>query len=63
MRACQFCGRELAHHEGYQRVTGWVAVDKRDSITLRKDAYPPAFACRSCIRLQQMGGAEQGKLA
>ena len=54
------CGREAS----YQQITGWVALGKRDSVTLREDVQPPQFKCRACVRLRQLGvPVGQGSLA
>lgn len=53
-KVCTWCSRDLGGTY-YQQVTAWVANEKRDSVTLRKDVSPPTFACRTCIYDRQRG--------
>jgi hypothetical protein len=56
VKKCSGCGREIARGEDYyQQITAWVANQKRDSVTLRKDVIPPRYACRACITKWQYG--------
>jgi hypothetical protein len=58
LRTCHFCEAALSRSEDYQLITAWVAVGKRDSVTLREDVQPASFACRGCIRKRQLGISE-----
>jgi hypothetical protein len=56
MKNCTSCGRVMAKNDPYwQKITGWVAGAKRDSVTLRRDVEPPEFACKGCIVKEQHG--------
>jgi len=56
MKTCSRCGRDIGRGEDYyQQITAWVANEKRDSVTLRKDVEPWRYACRGCISLWQHG--------
>jgi predicted RNA-binding Zn-ribbon protein involved in translation (DUF1610 family) len=59
---CYFCDRPI-DGSYFQQVVAWVAGEKRDSVILRQDVYPPRFAHKSCIRIRQNGVlAGQGRL-
>lgn len=64
MKKCSGCGRDIRKGETYfQQVTAWVANEKRDSVTLRKDVQPWKYACKSCVFNWQHGvNDEQGAL-
>jgi hypothetical protein len=56
VKTCSGCGREIVRGEDYyQQITAWVANQKRDSVTLRKDVMPSKYACRACITKRQYG--------
>jgi hypothetical protein len=62
MKLCSLCGLKI---DGafYQKVVGWVADSKRDSLTGRKDVSPPQYAHPSCLKLKTLGVSEgQGVL-